>query len=147
MSDDKTTPYGLWRYGNDFKRAANAVLNFHAETVFIPYYFLIGQSIELSLKGFLLGSGESLENLRTKYGHDLKKILDRALEKGMSTEVKLEQIQVGVVWSMSDEYRNKRYQYNKTGSMRLPDIQLIHETAESLSVNLEKYCYNKTKWK
>ena len=79
MNDTRTTPFGMWRYGNDFRKAALAVLTEHNDRVFVPYYFLLGQSIELSLKAFLMGRGVSLYVLSSrKYGHDLKALLDEA---------------------------------------------------------------------
>lgn len=62
MVDVKITSYGMWRYGNDFRKAVLAVRVRHNDRPFMPYYFLLGQSIELSLKPFLM-----LYRLR---GHD-----------------------------------------------------------------------------
>jgi hypothetical protein len=56
----------------------------------MPYYFLLGQSIELSLKAFLLGRGVPLKELRSrKYGHNLETLLDEARRRKLGLEVKL----------------------------------------------------------
>ena len=71
MSTERTTPYGMWRYGNDFRRASLYVRDGVDDKYFMPYYFLVGQSIELSFKALLMGRGESIEELRLrnfKYG-------------------------------------------------------------------------------
>ena len=141
MSDDWTTPYGMWRYGNDFRKAALAVSSHYNDRAFMPYYFLLGQSIELSLKAFLLGRGVSLKELRSKkYGHDLKALLDEARRHRLGLEVKLENTHCAVIHLLGIEYLDKRFQYIRTGLMHLPDIWLAQEAADKLSNGLEDYC-------
>ena len=141
MSDDRTTPYGMWRYGNDFRKAALAVLLQHNDRAFMPYYFLLGQSIELSLKAFLLGRGVALKELRSKtYGHDLKALLDEARRRRLGLEVKLENSHCAVIHLLGIEYLDKRFQYIRTGMMHLPETRLAQEAADKLSRGLENYC-------
>lgn len=141
MSDDRTTPLGMWRYGNDFRKAALAVLSSYNDRAFMPYYFLLGQSIELSLKAFLLGCGVSLKELRRKnYGHDLKALLHEAHRRRLGLEVKLENTHCAVIHLLGIEYLDKRFQYIRTGSMHLPDARLAQEAADKLSNGLEDYC-------
>ena len=145
MSDDRTTPYGMWRYGNDFRKAALAVSSHYNDRAFMPYYFLLGQSIELSLKAFLLGCGVSLEELRSKkYGHNLKALLDEARRRRIDLEVKLENTHCTVIRLLGIEYLDKRFQYIQTGLMHLPDARLAQEAADNLSNGLEDYCRNVT---
>lgn len=140
MNNQRTTPYGLWRYGSDFYKAANSVLIQHNSEHFMPYYFLIGQSIELSLKAFLLADGMQLSTLRKSYGHDLRKLITTSVERNIIDHVPLEDSHVAVMDLMTDEYLERRYQYIKTGMMQLPHIPLVHTAAELLSINLEGYC-------
>ena len=140
MSNDRTTPYGMWRYGNDFRKAALAVLSHYNDRAFMPYYFLIGQSIELSLKAFLLGRGMSLKELRSKkYGHDLKALLDEAHRLRLRSEVKLENVHCAVINLLGIEYLDKRFQYIQTGMMHLPDCPRAQEVADRLSEGLKDY--------
>lgn len=146
MSDSKTTPYGMWRYGNDFRQAAIAVLSHHNDRAFMPYYFLLGQSIELSLKAFLLGRGVPLKELRSKkYGHNLKALLDEARHRRLGVEVKLEGTHCAVIHFLGIEYLDKRFQYIQTGMMHLPEAWLAQEAADKLSNGLEPYCRKVTK--
>ncbi|MBL6933783.1 MAG: hypothetical protein ISR48_00050 [Alphaproteobacteria bacterium] len=141
MDRDRTTPYGLWRYGDDFRKAALAVLSHHNDRVFMPYYFLIGQSIELSLKAFLLGRGVSLKELRSsKYGHDLKALLDEARRRRLGLEVPLKTTHCAAIHILNMEYLVKRFQYVQVGPMLLPEVRLAQEAADGLSDGLEKYC-------
>jgi hypothetical protein len=141
ISDERTTPYGMWRYGNDFRKAALAVLDHHNDRTFMPYYFLLGQSIELSLKAFLLGRGLSLSDLRSrKFGHNLKAIADEARRHRIDLEVKLENFHYAVIHLLSIEYLERRFQYIRTGRMQLPEIPLIQDASDKLSGGLENFC-------
>ncbi len=63
MIDDKPeepTPFGTLRYAEDYRVAAEKVIgdcNPLESGLLMPAYNLIGQSIELSLKAYLLSAG------------------------------------------------------------------------------------------
>lgn len=147
VDDNRTEPFGMWRYGDDFRKAALAVLEKHDERGFMPYYFLLGQSIELSLKAFLMGRGVPLKELRSgNIGHDLKALLDEARRRKLGLEVKLESAHCAVIHLLGIEYLDRRFQYIRTGMMSLPDTRLAQETADLLSAGLNDYSYRATKW-
>jgi len=139
--DERTTPHGMWRYGQDFYSAACVVREHHKAESFMPFHFLIYQSIELSLKAYLLKKGITVAELKgKKYGHDVKKILDASLENGLKDHVALDQTHIAVIKIANEEYRNKRFQYIQTGSMTVPDVELIINAARLLTVGLEAVC-------
>ena len=136
----------MWRYGNDFRKAALAIQSKHNDHAFMPYYFLLGQSIELSLKAFLLGRGVPLKELRSrKYGHNLKALLDESRRRKLGLEVKLENTHCTVIHLLGIEYLDKRFQYIQTGMMYLPEAWLAQEATDKLSRGLEQYCRKLTK--
>ena len=141
---NRTTPFGMWRYGDDFRKAAIAVLSVHNDRHFMPYYFLLGQSIELSLKAFLLARGMNLKELKRNYGHDLKKLLDASRRRKLGNEAKLDGIHCGVIHILGIEYLDRRFQYIRTGGMQLPEAWIAQEAADRLSKGLKKYCYERT---
>ena len=146
ISNNRTTPYGMWRYGDDFRKAALAVLSHHNERAFMPYYFLLGQSIELFLKAFLLGRCMPLKELRSrKYGHNLKALLDEARRRKLGREVKLEEVHCAAIHLLGIEYLDRRFQYIQTGTMYLPEAWLAQEAEDKLSSGLEPYCRKVTK--
>jgi len=63
LTDGRTTPFGLWRYGEDFRKSGMLVAAENPYSGFMPFYFLMGQSIELFLKAFLLANGVQLRDL------------------------------------------------------------------------------------
>jgi len=142
---NRTTPFGMWRYGDDFRNAAIAVLTVRNERHFMPYYFLLGQSVELLLKAFLLARGVALEELRKKYGHNLKKLLDESRRRKLGTEAKLDSSHCGAIHILGIEYLGRRFQYIRTGGMLLPEARIAQEATDKLSKGLKKYCYMKTK--
>jgi HEPN domain-containing protein len=145
MSDDLTTPFGMWRYGNDFRQAAVAVLDHHSDRAFMPYYFLVGQSVELLLKAFLLGRSMHLNVLRSKkYGHNLKALLDEARSQQLEAEVKLTGTDCAVIHLLGIEYLEKRFQYIRTGRMYLPEQPLAQRAVDKLSTGLEPFCKKAT---
>ena len=136
----KITPYGMWRYGNDYFRAADRILILHPDHIFIPYYSLIGQSIELVLKSFLMKNGIEIEKLKKSFGHDLTKLRDEARRHDIESIVELSDTQWEVIHSLNLEYKHKRFHYIQVGQMLVPDIPLVHEATRQLCDALEAYC-------
>jgi len=141
-----TTAFGLWRYGNDFYNASVTLNRNHKESAFMPFFASVGQSIELSLKAYLLAVGFELDVLRKKYGHDLNKLALLAKENNLTQIVNITNIHFSVIELMSKEYSDKKYHYIETGRVMLPSIQLVLEASRILTVELESYCYKNTKW-
>lgn len=86
---DRTKPIGMARYAKEFREAADA-----ADKILghkpgfeiiapIPVMYLIGHSMELSLKAYLLHHGVTLNELRKTYGHHLRKCLKKSKELGL----------------------------------------------------------------
>ncbi|MCC6301219.1 MAG: hypothetical protein IT489_00280 [Gammaproteobacteria bacterium] len=137
---NETTPYGIWRYGDDYRKAAVYVLTQYPNQPFVPYFSLLGQSIELSLKAFLLTQGVALEDLKNKFRHDLKALVEEARKRGIESNVTLTDAHWAVIVLMNDEYKTKRYHYIRTGMMIVPDLRLVLEAAEQLCGGLESIC-------
>lgn len=137
---NETTAFGMWRYGNDYLKASMYVLAQYPDQPFVPYLSLLGQSIELSLKAFLLAKGAALTDLKNKYRHDLKALVEETKRQEIESHVTLENTHWAVIILMSDEYKTKRYHYIRTGKMMVPDLRLGHEAAEQLSTGIESIC-------
>lgn len=139
-ASNETTPYGMWRYGNDYRKAAVYVLTHYPDQPFVPYLSLLGQSIELSLKAFLLADGVSLNDLKNRFRHDLQALVAEARNRGVEANVTLTDAHWAVIILMSDEYKTKRYHYIRNGKMIVPDLRLGHEAAQMLCEGLESIC-------
>jgi hypothetical protein len=81
--DARTTPLGLWRFGEAYLQAAKHLLSVADDLNFpAPIYFLASHSIELALKSFIRAHGGTLEDLRC-FGHRLTPLLKHARKHGL----------------------------------------------------------------
>jgi len=154
MDDEKSiTALGLWRYGNDYLRAAfsvqkqpsNVFDEMRIKSAPMPAYFLIGHSIELSLKAFLRARGVSIKVLRSReYGHDLQALLKEARKRKLGNEVKLSQNELNAIALLNHAYKNKEFEYINPGKVTLPTYGRICKVAEKLSKGLKGICRKKT---
>lgn len=91
MSDDRTTPLGLFHYAKSYAKSAVQLneLNIDVTHPDAPIRFLFSHAIELYLKSYLLTKGMTVDELRNKYGHKISKLFAGAIEHGL--EVQIEQ--------------------------------------------------------
>lgn len=98
----------------------------------IVIYYLAGHAAELLLKSFLYKKGDTIEDLRLKFGHDLGKLVERAKARGLSSMVS-----VDCMLSFSEVYADKKTEY-RSGGHSLPILDdLIQEVQD-----LQAYVFN-----
>lgn len=144
---DKSTPIDFWKYAEAYARAGTVVKSDIGNKPYPePAFYLFGQSIELSLKAFLLGQGIPIETLSSRaYGHDLQALLEKADEKRLDRQVHLYPKHRGAIILLSEPYLNRRLQYSRKELEKtygLPDANLLEETAIKLVDILRRYCVN-----
>ena len=132
------TPQGFAKHAQEFFCAADLVLA-KAESVSLPAYFLLGRSIELSLKAFLLHQGVSISVLSSKkLGHNLEVLLDKAKKYGVDQHVQLDTLECGVVQLLSFDYAEKRLEYRNTGgTYYLPLLDVTWDIARKLAYEID----------
>lgn len=134
----RTTPIGVLRYASEYLEAALAADDKmgskagYEVVAPIPVLFLVGQSIELSLKAFLLSEGVSLRKLRYKYGHELHRSLRKAKELGLSNLVELSEEEQSVIELLNQLYSSKQLQYIVTGAKTFPSFGPLEKAALKL---------------
>ncbi len=141
----KSTPLDFWNYANAFARAGEVVKRDIGDGPYPePMFYLFGQSIELSLKAFLLGRGMRIETLsRNPYGHDLKHLLETANKKDLRREVYLYPAEHAAIQILSKPYIQRRFQYSRLElgkSYELPFIYYVERAATRLVKLLHSYC-------
>jgi HEPN domain-containing protein len=135
----RTTPIGLARYACEFLEAALAAddkmgnKKGHEIVAPIPVMFLVGQSVELALKAFLLSKGIELRKLRRDYGHELHRSLRKAKEFGLFELVTLSEEELSVIELLDDLYSTKQLQYIVTGSKTFPVFGPLEKAALKLA--------------
>jgi hypothetical protein len=110
----QATPLGFLTHAQEFLAAGELVLN-HATAVSLPAYFLLGRSIELSLKAFLLARGVE----------------------------KLDSQEAAIIKLLSYDYAEKSFEYRVTrGVYSLPMINVTEGVAKRLAYELKPFCSN-----
>jgi len=108
-------------------------------------YYLLGHSIELSLKAFLFGRGVKYNKLRNKpYGHDLYKLITESRKRRLGIQVKLTPNEVELIKLLSISYSAKLLEYTEVGYYKLPGYGILHEIATKLVAGIRPYAYKKT---
>jgi hypothetical protein len=98
------TPSGFLVHAKEFFEAAQLVLS-RCDSVSLPSYFLLGRSIELALKAFLLSRGLNARELKSrKYGHDLDALLNKAILLGIEDELSITDLEKGVLQLLNYDY-------------------------------------------
>ena len=141
----KSTPLDFWKYAEAYARAGQVVKSDIGNKPYPePAFYLFGQSIELSLKAFLLGQGIPIETLRSReFGHNIQALLEKADEKCLDRQVHLYKKHRGAIIVLSESYLNKRLQYSRKELEKtygLPYVDLLEETATRLVDILRPYC-------
>lgn len=141
--------FGFWSHAKEFLLAAKVVKEAHQNykgkidfSLILPAYYLVGHSIELSLKSYLAAKGYKISKLRNKYRHDLKALLIECRKKKLGREAKLSKNQVMAIELLSDTYKSKRLEYLEYGNYRLPEYGFIYDIAKFLNESLAYYASN-----
>jgi hypothetical protein len=134
-----TSPIDFGCFALEFFEAAQAVDN---DVGMRPGYeivppvtvlYLIGHSIELSLKAFLLYRGVPLNQLRGRmYGHDLHACLSKANELGLAENVALSEDEQWVIEVLNQTYAVKELEYAVRGVKEYPTYGPLERAAVRL---------------
>ncbi len=129
-----TSPFGMLRFAEQYRRAGQIVIGSDERmSLYAPAYSMIGQSIELSLKAFLLARRVPLDVLRHQYGHRLEQLLDEALRRRITRLVPLLDFHIQAVRLLAPAYARHEFRYIVTGSRSLPSWGFIAHTAAELT--------------
>ena len=142
-----TTPIAALRLASEYVVAATRVLTPPTSElealrmrISFPAYFLVGHSIELSLKAFLLGRGMTRQELRSnKYGHRLDALSTEARRRRLGIEVKLLRSELEGISVLNRCYAAKELEYVEEGFRTLPSYALVHKVAGKLCHELHPY--------
>lgn len=122
------SPIILTQHGREFLEAARreaALTN----QISLPAYFLVGRSIELGLKAFLVLKGHSEAQLKA-IGHDLKSALEEARHHGFDSLVSPSQDHTDALECLNLYYKSKDLEYPRTGSKSYPAHNLLAAFAD-----------------
>ena len=136
--DTDTTPAGFARYANEFLNAALIADNgMGGGTEYdhfapVPVMYLIGHSIELSLKSYLLYSGDTVDDVRFNFGHNLLRALEAANDKGLNDHVTFDDVELGALEVLEKLYATKQLNYIQTGFKEFPAFGPLESLAKKV---------------
>lgn len=134
----RTTPVGLIRYAKEFHDAAIAVdLTVGMQPAYemfapVPVLYLIGHSIELSLKAYLLHKGVTLRELHKDFGHHLEKCFKKAKELGLLGSIRFDEGELSAFSVLNKLYSTKQLEYIVTGAKTIPIFGYIQTMSQKL---------------
>lgn len=137
--DDRLNSMMIWNNAKKYFEAAQ-ILHKEKQDIFFPTYFLLGQCIELSLKGFLRGIGESQDFLKYTLGHNLEKAFQEANKKGLQKLVTITEKDEAVIALLNASYQSKDLQYTFSGYKCLPIIDDVFDVAKKLLNGTKVHC-------
>lgn len=138
---DRLSSLRLWSSAEKFQKAAELV---HAggKNLDPPVYFLLSQSIELSLKAYLRGCGYSQDELR-KISHNLAKALKEAQKEGLP--VKLTEEEEAIIERLNAYYQPRLFQYTLTGYYRFPLPEEAFALSSKIISEIKWFCNDRKK--
>lgn len=135
---DRLSSMMISNVGREFLAAAQSLRSVN-ESPSVPLYFLICQSIELSLKAYIRGCGAAREQL-IRIGHDLEKVLKTAQTEKLAQFFAITSSQEEALKMINPYYAGKDLQYTEVGSKCYPDVDILLELAEGLQSQTRKFC-------
>jgi hypothetical protein len=141
------SPLGFHQYASEFLRAAEG---FKINDGFSPVpYYLICRSMELALKAFLLAKGVPKKTLKGTLGHNLEKVLKKAVSLGLDKVVSITPQHKEELRKANNYYASKGFEYFEvtraaTGYPNLPDLRVLSDFASLLVTKLKPLCIQAT---
>jgi hypothetical protein len=139
-------PYGLWRFAEQFRIAAKATMQLQKSSVSSAIYHNLGIAIELGLKAFLRTKGITTAELKREYGHDLEKLFEDAIDRGLIAQIgEITDADVeDVVPLLGRYYREREFEYLVTGVKELPRIDLVESFCDRLLDGTRQRCLSRS---
>ena len=138
-------PIGFNTYAVDFLRA---YASYEPEQPFSPASnYLVCRSIELSFKSFLSAKGMKVTKIKSKFGHDLVKVMNRAIRDGVNEHIALSDDEVREIVKANEWYCRKGFEYFDIqnivdGIDKLPNKEILLRLAERMATSLKQFCIN-----
>jgi hypothetical protein len=142
-AESRTSAYGLLRYANEYRLAAETVKKSDGDRVSVVPYMLIAHSIELGFKAFLRSRGVTLAALLDA-GHDLADMHKEAMRRHLDwlwPEAYLAG-QIVPILDRANEHQALRYIVN--GAKQFPEWAFASGVSLGLCQSLRMHCLRRT---
>lgn len=141
--DDRLNSMMIWNVAAEYLEAAKTLCR-EKDKLFSPTYFLLGQSIELALKGLLRGLGASEKDLKD-ISHNLDKALQVAEKKKLQSLITISDEDRENIALLNVSYKSKDLQYTLSGFKRYPNLDKVFDIAKRLLDGTKNHCMQNRK--
>ncbi|MFT6910714.1 MAG: hypothetical protein ACJAS1_007447 [Oleiphilaceae bacterium] len=135
---ERQTGMGLWTDSREMLEAANVLMP-KGISLMRPIYYLLGHSLEVGVKGFLLSHGATQKDIRG-IGHDLTLAIEEANLLGLEPYFQFTMEQIKSVKLLNSYYKAKELEYRVTGYKSFPDATTFAEMIHDLLVAIKPVC-------
>jgi hypothetical protein len=141
-------PFGFQQYAKEFLVAARSI---PMDKEYSPVvYYLYCHAFELSLKAYLLASGQDIDYLKNKIGHNLVRLISKAKQIGIEKYYSIDCEQCRSFILLNKYYKTKSFEYfqlknimqNLCSGVNLPNPKILDKCINDLLNSIEKYCLN-----
>lgn len=134
--DDRTTSLGLFNFARSYWQSG--VLLHYAKAPVThpdaPVTLLLAHSIELYLKAFLRAKGIGVKDLKERFGHDFRALLEEAGNHGLAIDD--EDRDIGELLAEKESIRRSRY--IETGYYQRPSLPALSRMCRSLDESVSE---------
>jgi hypothetical protein len=106
-----------------------------------PTYYLLGHSVEVALKSFLLANGTSPGTLKKKLGHNLAKTARRVIAARSNSVSPIVQEHLDSIDLLNHYYQAKEFEYRVTGSKSYPAKETLFAFLDAIIPKIEPVAY------
>jgi hypothetical protein len=148
----RMSPVGFALYAEEFLKAGESIAahsQARGNTTFTPVpYYMFCRALELILKAFLLAKHRSLDELKSRYRHDLEKLWREANGLGLSAVVgTCTQSFEADLASANSYYKGKAFEYFDFrrwahGYQGLPPLDTFQEEVRRIVEKTKKFCFD-----
>ena len=132
------SPLGYYNIAVSFLDAADIILEAKHLIFEAPVRTLYAHAWELTLKACLRVQGESVENLRRKFGHDLAKAYAR-VDLQRFEELKLASASF-LIDQLNPYHRERLHFYPKSGPFTVIAIEEVRDKSRNLRIDRRAAC-------
>lgn len=122
-----------WALANSYSAAAKQLLLNPSGNLILPIVFLLGHSLELHMKAFLISHGVSDKKLRNELSHNLIACFRKSRSLGLCQHLSLSKRQVQQIIQINRYYQEKQLEYFSGTAKRFGSMEDFCNTVEKIS--------------
>ena len=129
-----------WALANSFASAAEQLLANQSSQALVPILYLLGHSLELHLKAFIIRHGVPEKNLRNEFGHDLVSSLRQCKRIELCSHLSLSYNQIRQIVRVNHYYQEKQLEYFYATHKHFGSIEnfrdIVNQTSQAVFISI-----------